>query len=344
MPSASANIASKYTGANWTNAAYTGALSLITPNPGEFASTNSSNGLYGSPTFRANGISAGLPVNFWLMNPNVGTANYTTNGSKSNYDALQIEFRRRLAHGLLVEASYSWSRSTVSNFQQLYLPLATIPNTGAVPQTAKFSASWIIPFGRGHALGKGLPGPVNAMLGNWTMSANGHVQSGQIFSMSGVRLVGMSQQQLQSEFKTYVFNGLEYDLPQSVIQNTIAAFSTNASGYTKGAPSGAYIAPASTSGCVEINRGDCGEPPFVYVSGPVRARMDMNIKKNFAAGEHKHFELEFDLFNVFNGIQFNNVFNASSSTSIDQVTSAYTNGNENDPGGRIGQGALRFVF
>jgi len=44
-------------------------------------------------------------------NPNIGTAELTTNAATSDYDALQIQFQRRLSHGLQVLASYTWAHS-----------------------------------------------------------------------------------------------------------------------------------------------------------------------------------------------------------------------------------------
>lgn len=44
-------------------------------------------------------------------NPNIGFANLVDNTSFSYYDALQIEFRRRLSHGFQSLASYTWSHS-----------------------------------------------------------------------------------------------------------------------------------------------------------------------------------------------------------------------------------------
>jgi carboxypeptidase family protein/TonB-dependent receptor-like protein len=44
-------------------------------------------------------------------NPNLGFVQLVTNSSTSDYDALQIQFQRRLSHGLQALASYTWSQS-----------------------------------------------------------------------------------------------------------------------------------------------------------------------------------------------------------------------------------------
>src|SRR5207253_6548483 len=44
-------------------------------------------------------------------NPNLGAAGLVSNTSSSDYDALQVQFQRRLSHGLQSLASYTWSHS-----------------------------------------------------------------------------------------------------------------------------------------------------------------------------------------------------------------------------------------
>lgn len=46
-----------------------------------------------------------------LPNPNYAAANLIANTATSNYNALQLQFERRLSHGLQVLASYTWSHS-----------------------------------------------------------------------------------------------------------------------------------------------------------------------------------------------------------------------------------------
>lgn len=44
-------------------------------------------------------------------NSDIGSAQLVTNAAKSNYDALQLQFQRRLSHGFQVLASYTWAHS-----------------------------------------------------------------------------------------------------------------------------------------------------------------------------------------------------------------------------------------
>src|SRR6185503_2110475 len=132
------------------------------------------------------------------------------------------------------------------------------------------------------------------------------------------------------EFKVRVnpTTGIVTMLPQDIIDNTIKAFSTSATsadGYGGlGAPSGRYIAPASGPNCVAAFAGDCGVPRNVYVTGPMFTRFDMSLKKRVPLGGKVSFDVEVDVLNTFNAINFVPVFNPGSNSTIFQVDSAYT--------------------
>ena len=47
---------------------------------------------------------------FYALSPNVSTLNYYGSDGKSNYDALQVEFTKRMSHGLAGRLAYTWSK------------------------------------------------------------------------------------------------------------------------------------------------------------------------------------------------------------------------------------------
>ena len=47
------------------------------------------------------------------------------------------------------------------------------------------------------------------------------------------------------------YRTLVWMLPQDIIDNTVKAFSVSATGYTQGAPTGRYFAPANGPDCLE---------------------------------------------------------------------------------------------
>ena len=160
----------------------------------------------------------------------------------------------------------------------------------------------------------------------------------------------MTMDELQAAYKVQFRNNSAgvptvFMLPQDIIDNTIRAFSTSATsatGYSGTPPTGRYLAPANSATCVQVVRGDCA-PRDVFVRGPIFARFDVSARKTFPLGGRRSFQFGVDVLNVFNAIGFNAVAQASSSATINQVTSAYTDvSNTFDPGGRIGQLVFRF--
>ena len=139
-----------------------------------------------------------------------------------------------------------------------------------------------------------------------------------------------------------------FSFPQDIIDNTRAAFNsdpTSPTGYSLalGVPQGRYVRPPSEPAALTIYRGDCNSSD-IDLNGPLFARVDLRVKKLFRLGGRATMEIDFELLNAFDTINFNHsvAFNPGTSTDTFRVTSAYTDPNTtNDPGGRIGQLAWR---
>ena len=56
-------------------------------------------------------MAVGLPANFFVANPNAAFARVLTNDASSNYNAMEIELRRRFSNGLQFQADYTWSKA-----------------------------------------------------------------------------------------------------------------------------------------------------------------------------------------------------------------------------------------
>jgi hypothetical protein len=179
------------------------------------------------------------------------------------------------------------------------------------------------------------------------------VQSGTVYTFGNVRVIGMTEDDLRDAFKIRIDNStpntLVYSLPQDIIDNTIRAFSvsaTSATGYgSLGAPTNRYLAPANNATCIQAVRGDCA-PRDVFVEGPAFTRFDMQVRKRFAMGGKRSFDLSADFMNLFNAVNFNAVAPSGNQfTDPDnyRVTQAYQDPNVTfDPGGRLLQLGFRF--
>jgi len=347
QPMSQAGNAALYTGANWTNTTFVGRLAAYDPAPNSAASD-----LQGNAGRRTNALAAGVPANFFLLNPDASSVNITTGASYTKYDSLQIELRRRFSRGLQVSGNYVYAVRSGSTFDSLRFERYLLRSAN-VPHAIKMNWVYEVPVGRGKRFGSNMNAWIDGALGGWEFDGTGRFQVRDL-SMSGVRLVGMTLDDLRKMYHVDIRNdavtGLRtpYMLPDDVIQNTRRAFNvsaTSATGYSTslGAPEGRYIAPASYPGCVQDFPTDCGTVRQMFLRGPWFGRVDFTFRKTFKAGGKRTVQVQYDLLNAFNAINFNPVLNPGTGATIFQVTSAYQDlSNTFDPGGRLGQISWRF--
>ena len=178
VSAANAGNSALYTGNNWTNTTFLGFLAKYNPNPGGFASTNTTNGLIGNATFRQNLLTAGYPANLFIANPDkIGGASVRGNGGGTRYDSVQVEVRRRLSHGLLIEGNYVLGKQTNSTRYSFRTPRERTLDDG--PRHAvKMNWLYELPFGRGRRFGSNVNGLVDRIIGGWEFDGGGRVQSG----------------------------------------------------------------------------------------------------------------------------------------------------------------------
>lgn len=348
------NLAASYTSTSFANSTFINTLAANNAAPVTFA-TN----LYNNATFRTNAANAGLPANFFLTNPGLqGGASFLGNGGQSYYDSGVIELRRRLSKGLLVQTSYTYAKGATLTSPSLR---AGYYKSGSpLVITHAFKADWVydLPFGADRAFFSSVKGPVGKALEGWAFQGTARIQSGSPFNINGVRLVGMTRNELQKSLKVRFddANAVAYYLPQDVIDNTIKAFNvsaTTANGYsTRGAPTGRYLAPANSASCTEVYAGQCGFPTIVLY-GPQFTRFDLNLTKKTKITESVNLEFRADFLNAFNYVNFLVQNPANASTTIGglgndtfgQITQGYRDvSTTNDPGGRMIQFALRLNF
>jgi hypothetical protein len=324
------------------------------------------NGIGTGTGLDANRIKAGLPINFFMANPAVaqGNAYLETNGGNTRYNAMQIELRRRMSNGLLVQGSYSYAFGRQTwRWNSLRDDWFYIPSTGGPDHAFKLNWVYELPFGQGKKWGSGAGTWLNAFIGGWEWDGVTRVQTGQKFDYGRFRLVGMSDEEFQDMFKFYRerdANGVEriFMFPQDVIQNSILALytasPTSATGYSGALPTGRYIAPNSTPDCVQYMLGMCpGTSDTRIVTGPMYWKVDMSFVKRFQLPRRMVVEARMDLFNVFDTINFNSIGPTSNTSTTGmgsavnnwQVTSAASDVNASqDPGGRITSFGLRFTW
>jgi hypothetical protein len=351
-PAAGATNTALYTSSVFTNSTWLGYVGLRNPNPSSMASalqTGSSTNLY-----RTNATNAGLPANLFIINPEVAGLYVTGRPQDSlnnNFDAIQLEVRRRLAGGLLVQGSYQYVLRTQStNNYTLRLP-GQLVNTSAPLHQLKVNWVYELPFGQGKHFASGVGRGLNALVGGWSFDGNMRTQSGNRMDFGNVRLIGMTDADLQKAFKLRFMNDANgvkrvYMLAQDIIDNTIKAYSvsaTSANGYSAlGAPTGRYIQPINAplpdgTSCISAYTGQCtGGPLHHYVFGPAFFRTDVSVAKRIDITKRVWADLRIEVMNVFNTIDFFGTTGTGTTQSSYEVGSAYKDSsNTQDPGGRL---------
>jgi len=316
--------------------------------------------------------------NFFIVNPQVANGTFVmTNGINTLFNALQVELRRRLSSGLLIQGSYQFGKA-LSNSYSSAQSVASNPRTLRRPDLDNapspwdirhaFKVDWIyeLPFGPGKPFATSNNPIVSRVVGGWQFGGVARLQSGpsMLFSSgratfnqneAGVVLHNISNKQLQSLIKirkTTVCDpnchGVVFWLPDSFIQNTLAAFEVGGKTVANLDTNAPYLGPPTSAG-------ELGDRLVLF--GPMTARFDLNIVKRIPITERTNFEGRVQFLNAFNRPNFyigsiasvNSPLRtiAGNDSAFGQTRAAYrdpTVSGTNDPGGRLIEFQLRFNF
>jgi hypothetical protein len=354
------NVAANYGSTQFTNATWVNQLDQYFPGPYNIAANlwTGNNGVW-----RTNAAAAGLARNFWVMNPLVDDADVRTARGGGYYHSLQIDVRRRLSRGLVVQGSYTYAKRWdlwVANsdfhndYENLYCanivqgagtPDAPTLNNTCIPHALKFLWNYQIPVGRGKRYGTDMNKWLDGAIGNWEFSGLGRLQIQRFRLTNNVMLVGMTHDEAQELFKqtriTTDAAGVTtvWNMPEEVVTNTRRAFTTSptsATGYPAGeAPTGRYFAPAVGPDCFGLTPNDCGDDMFF--DSPWFSEWDFKFVKRFPFGRKASVDFSVDVFNVFNKSNLTRNYTPSNSANVFRMTAQQT-------GARIGQLVWRVNF
>ena len=312
--------------------------------------------------------------NFFVVNPLATGGSYlVTNDGHTTYNALQIEVRRRFSDGLLVDGSYTFAKSLsnmFANSSSVFSQPTTLrdldydkgPSPFDLRQAIKINGIYELPFGPGRRWLDIKTPVLGKLLEGWQIGGVARIQSGTPLRLSGGRstfsagveapdngvvLHNITVAQLQRLVKIRKEpNGVVYFLPQSIINNSLAAFEV--AGAPPLDPNAPYIGPPT-------NPGQLGARIFLY--GPWQRRIDLNILKKTRLTETVNMEFRVQFLNAFNYANFfAGTVNSTNSpilgdggigSQFGQTRSAYrdiTVSGTNDPGGRLIEFQVRFNF
>ncbi len=256
-------------------------------------------------------------INPGTTKPNTALANTWTWFSEgtSNYNALQVDLKRRFSQGLTIRGVYTWSKAlddgdslnataagnAVALLSNPYVPSADRgPATYDVRNIAVVTATYELPFGHGRRYLGGSSGAVDAFTGGWTVNSIVTAQSGFPFTPQlgyNPSNDGDTRNPVRA-FLNPTFSG------PVVTGNPNQWFNPNA-----------FIAQPNNSGFF----GNVGRDAY---TGPGLATWDFSVMKETVVRERLKFQFRAELFNMLNRANFNtpslitNVLLPGSTTSV----------------------------
>jgi hypothetical protein len=238
---------------------------------------------------------------------NAGNFIYDTSGANSIYNSLQLRLQKRMAHGIMINGTYTFAKSIddassigggtpivvqdANNLQQEY-GLSSFD----IRHQARINYLYELPLGEGHRFGqKGLFG---AVFGNWRFSGNIGVQTGTPFT---AEVMGTSAGNTGSA-------GVFATRADQICD-------PNAGGL------GAPLAFFNTS-CFVVPAGQLGNGGRNTIEGPGMFVWNAQFAKTFLLGkdrEHR-FDLRWEITNLTNTPNFTGLSTLVNSTTFGEVT------------------------
>jgi hypothetical protein len=311
-----------------------------------------------------------------LPNPNMGILDLLGNLGESNYNALQVELRRRFSQGLFLQANYTFQKTLDNispgnpgiNSENQTRVAAFLDNQNQhldygradYDQTHifNFNAVYDLPFGRGKHFFGNTNGALDRLVGGWQLGGILRINTGTPLTIVDPRgtlnrvgrsanqtaLTNLTNDQISNLIGIFQQNGIVYYINPSVINSD-------------GRGAAAFGQPAfSGEAFFDNGPGQFGTLARSTINGPLFSQLDMSLTKNIKLSERMRFQIRADAFNVLNHTNFlagvltpgltlggtsNAIFNVNSPT-FGQITQANTIGGSGL--NRIIQVAGRFEF
>lgn len=226
--------------------------------------------------------------------------------STANYNGLQLNLKHPFKNGVLLTASYTYSKSIDESTDDDSVPLFNaIPYLSRNRAVSDFNRTNIfdagftadLPFGKNHAF-LNSPGVTSAIVGGWKINGVASKYSGLPFTPTA------SATSLNAPFNTQVANQ---------VKSSVA--------YPKGV--GKFATWFDTSAFAPVTTASFGTASRNSLRGPGDSDLDLGISRLFPITERIHFELRGEAFNVTNTPNFAVPANNASSSNFGEITSTF---------------------
>ena len=222
------------------------------------------------------------------FNPSFTTVVFTRNGLTSDYDALQLQYQRRLTRGLQALASYTWSHSIDYGSSNYSLPYLRGNSDFDVRNNLSGAFSYDVPANFENRI-------AGALLAHWGIDNRFTVRTGFPVTLDGNTLADPATGQ---EYP----GGLDRVSGQPLyISGTPCALLY---GNGRSCPGGRAINPNA----FDLPSGNnVGDAPRNFVSGFGAWQLDFAIRRNFALYERVKLQFRTEAFNIFNHPNFGTI-------------------------------------
>jgi hypothetical protein len=263
-----------------------------------------------------------LPVQNYRPYPQYSAINGNYFDAYSNYDALQVSFRKRFSHGFTFDTNYTWSkmlstydssgwgsRNGTNTIQNSFARNSTYSLSNFdVPQAWKGTVVYALPFGKDKALlNRG--GILNAFVGGWQVSSLFEYQSGNTFT------VQMNSNSTNSQANSQYPNVVP-GVPLYPSQQTAAQWFNPA----------AFVSPG------QYLYGNAGRN---ILRGPRFSDVDFSASKTLVLMERAQIQFRFDATNALNHTSLGIPNSSIGSSTVGQITGAALSGRTLQLGARM---------
>jgi TonB dependent receptor len=208
-------------------------------------------------------------------NPNFGTVDYFATGITSNYQALQAQFQRSVAHGIQVLASYTWSHSLDFGSTYAELPLQRGNSDFDVRNNLQGGISWDLPtIDRGKLF--------NMLSNGWGLDARLNVRSAFPVTLEGNEVVDPAT------------GGISYGGLNLVAGQPVYVYGNQYPG-GKAINKAAFTLPAT---------GILGDAPRNFVRGFGATQLNLAARREFRLHDALALQFRAEAFNILNHPNF----------------------------------------
>jgi hypothetical protein len=265
------------------------------------------------------------PAEFLRPYPGYQAINIRSHFGAAHYNALQVQLNRRYVRGLQFAVAYTLAKtvSDGTSFNPLRPGKAwnESPDGSTQFHNLIFSYTWDVPKGSrlwNHALTRGL-------LDGWQLSGDTALVSGDWAGAS------------TSTTDNFDFTGGDGGTRPRVTGNAVCT-SGNCDPHPGGA--GSFLDLAAFSRLA--GRGDIGNAPRTFFQLP--GIVNTSTFKNFALGGNRRLQLRWEMYNVFNQVNWSNINTNAQFNPAGQMVNASFGQATSARSPRIMQGAIRFSF